>query len=418
MSPSPFPDDADPRYAGGGTVPRPGHRPGGEHGVGGERGGRWTVAGAASGLAALGSLGCTGLWAIGWLVSDRAEWSQYIAYVPSIVLAGAAWGAAVVAGVFALVDRAWRGAHGLPRRRHTLARLAFALAVAAAAKVAWLDLRLVNRLAPRGAHAGERVLRLAHWNTGALWRDTWPDVLRALPDGPDAPDVIVLSNPPQPSDLPGFEAAVAGGGGGEVVRLGGGFAVSSRWKVLDTGWFALGIPLAKSAGYPTFLPPGSLVARAARAIVPLRVPRYPDDGDVGFVRLDARADLGREVVLWVIDLPSDPRLPREVVARAVAARLAELRARGQMPAPDLLVGDFNIPRGTWAQRLIADAAGTPRHAFDDAGSGLMATWPRERPALAIDQILLAPGWRAAAYGLVDGGASDHVYQTAELVCPP
>jgi hypothetical protein len=384
-------------------------------------------------LAALASLAWSGLWALGTLVGDRTEALQYVAYVPGAVWAGGAAGLALVAGVLA-AGRWWLSGRGAGRAGLSgwLARSAVLVAGLALAVAGTRDLRVQNWLLGPAETDPARTISLVHWNTGSIWRDAWPEVKSAIADLAGPADIVVLSNPPQPSRLPGLAELIGGdaraagtAATGEPAAdeadtrfLAGGFVVASRFKVLSSGWFPLDLPRPTVEHYPTFLPPGSLLGRLARRVLPLRTPVWVDGGDVGFVELDTSALLGRNLVLWMIDLPSDPRLPRAAVMVATAARLRGLRAEGRLPDADVLVGDFNIPRGAWTLAGIVGAARREGEAmadaFGQASWGLHATWPRTRPALGIDHVFLAPWLRASAYRVEDGGLSDHLFQVARI----
>lgn len=383
--------------------------------------------GFATGALALFSLAWSVLWAVATLLSDRTEFLQYIAYVPSPLYAGSALLAGVAAGLAALLHSAPARAAGSPRPRHRLARLALGLAALASAVVLVRDLRVLNALGGQ-RQPGPQSITLVHWNTGSLWRDHWPEARSAIPLLPRTPDIVLISNPPQPSGLPGFADLVrasnqpgqapADSSAAEVRVLPGGFVIATRWPVLASGGFGLDLPPPRVEHFPTFLPANSWLGRLAKRMLPLRISRYAESGDVAFVRLDTTPRLGKPITIWLIDLPSDPRLPRAMVAERVERRLRELASAGALPPPDMVVGDFNIPRGTWSLAHILSAGGPLAHAFDQASWGLAASWPRERPALHIDHVLLAPWLRATRYELRDPGLSDHFLQAADIQPAP
>jgi hypothetical protein len=391
---------------------------------------RRAILGAAALLLAIISLVFSFILAFAVLHSDRSEPGQYLAYVPHPLYAAGAAAFALPALAFAwLKGPARRGRAHARARRGVLVRLAAWAALGGCVWCAAADLGL-HRAAARAVGLGPSVnrpgeagvLTLMHWNTGSMWKDFWPEILAAVPLLPP-PDVLVLSNPPKPSRLEGLTDAL---GAGYSLRFVGDFAVASRFAVLREGSVSLDIPPASARAFPTFLPDASPWQRWAQRLLPLRLPVYPEPGEIAFVELDTREALGRTSVLWLIDLPSDPRIPRARVADLVAPRLRALRsAQGAdasaaphspaaFPPPDLLVGDCNIPRGSDSLRRIAQAAGITDHAFDQAGSGFRPTWPRARPLLAIDHVFVAPWLRAVRYEARDGGVSDHLFQWAQL----
>jgi endonuclease/exonuclease/phosphatase (EEP) superfamily protein YafD len=82
------------------------------------------------------------------------------------------------------------------------------------------------------------------------------------------------------------------------------------------------------------------------------------------------------------------------------------------PAPDLIVGDFNIPRGSRSLRRLT--LGYP-HAHSQAGHGHAGTYPRHRQLVHIDHMFVGPRLRAARYETVDPGVGSHRMQVVEVV---
>lgn len=113
----------------------------------------------------------------------------------------------------------------------------------------------------------------------------------------------------------------------------------------------------------------------------------------------------RPIALLAVDLPSDIWVPRDPLLREVN----EWIARRQ---PDLVVGDFNAPRRSWA---LANLPPGYRHAYHTAGGGWGATWRVRTPMYAIDQCIHGPRVRPASYRLGGlGGQSDHLYQVFDF----
>lgn len=115
---------------------------------------------------------------------------------------------------------------------------------------------------------------------------------------------------------------------------------------------------------------------------------------------------GREPLLvLMIDLPSDPLIPRDPGLRRTIRLIEEL-------APDLVVGDFNAPRQSWALRHLPSGW---RHCHDEAGSGLGLTWPVPVPMFAIDQCIVGPRLQVADHRLGTTWASDHRVQRIRVL---
>lgn len=87
---------------------------------------------------------------------------------------------------------------------------------------------------------------------------------------------------------------------------------------------------------------------------------------------------GVEWIVWIVDVHSDPLMPRGPAMEA----LAEL-VTPDLGRPLLIMGDFNTP----ADSAAFDSFHTRmQHAFANAGTGYAATWPVPFPVLAIDHI--------------------------------
>jgi hypothetical protein len=153
-----------------------------------------------------------------------------------------------------------------------------------------------------------------------------------------------------------------------------------------------------------------------------------DEGEAMFVELDAAADFGRPLVVWLIDLPSDLHLPRQRVTREAMNNIASFsgpayargsngvddlltgRARG-FPPPDIIMGDFNIPRGSDSIRTITgDLADT----YELAGWGLKPTWHCQYPVVAIDHVYVSRVLRAHRYDSINVGAGKHMLLVVDL----
>lgn len=159
-----------------------------------------------------------------------------------------------------------------------------------------------------------------------------------------------------------------------------------------------------------------------------------DYGRVAFLELDTGDELGlaRPMVVWVVDLPSDPTLHREATARE-ARRVVDAwrgpafapddmgRWIGRMspeavgfPLPDVVVGDFNAPRGSRSLRHLVDGL---REAHAEAGFGPDRTWNfKHGIALwSIDHAYASDDWRIAHYDITPPPRGPHALQVIEVV---
>lgn len=124
--------------------------------------------------------------------------------------------------------------------------------------------------------------------------------------------------------------------------------------------------------------------------------------------LGTKKELGRHLVLWAIDLPSEFNESRIATARRTRRLLSDVDA----PPPDIVVGDFNMERNSAAIKVMFPALAD---AWDEAGSGLSSSYHRVLPLYHIDHMLLGPSVRAVSYKLVNPGIGRHRVQVAELV---
>lgn len=394
-------------------------------GTGGRGAGRWVRRRAlpwAARLLALLALGAVGAYAAGRVLTDSGHWSQYLWWTPALWTLGAAW---TLLGLSALAGRAALHPGGVMLRP-----LALAACVAASL---WLTLGEWNLhravVGPRpAARAG--TLRVLHWNQAAAMAPGGAELIRA-----SDPDLAIVVNPR--FDRFRREVVAAMGGlapGGSEVRLDGRVTASTE----PGHFFSTGMTLVGSrerilrAGLVSLSPVAGHDAswRTAR-----------DPGFVLWLEIEAGerfAALGRPVVVWVVDLPSDPSVWRGAVmanaARAVAAweapamvcdEAGRWRSGGEpvrAPAPDLVIGDFNTLRGSASLEVFVPGM---EDAFARAGWGRARSWtPRatrraERALLAladwhIDLALYGGSWRAARYRLLGTPGGLHKAQVVDL----
>ena len=123
--------------------------------------------------------------------------------------------------------------------------------------------------------------------------------------------------------------------------------------------------------------------------------------------LDTTEILGRELILWAIDLPSSLSIPKMKIANRVKRLLEKVDA----PEPDIVIGDFNMTQNSSSIQTIFP---TLRDASDDGGEGWIASFPIEIPLYHIDHILLDSKLRAVSYKLVNPKIGNHRIQVAEI----
>lgn len=397
--------------------------PPGARGAPGSRctGGRWSAL-----LSGLG-LGLCAAWFTGRVLNDRTLLTQYVSWVPGEVLPGLGLLASLLAAW--LAGRRSKEAAATAKRRSRrgawLARAAIgvsALSLVAGASAHW------RWWSTPGPGPDEQAVRLVHWTMSTPDLFEWREGFARLSPGPK-PDVVVLFTVVRAELLKA--AALELGEEYRLVRWGS-FAAISRFPVEALRVRSLGLVpgagvVPDGAGASPIAPererPPSALVWIYNRIAPLlgtgrRSFVMDDPGTIAFLRLDTREALGRATTVWAIDLPSDPLEARAPLARA-AARAIRGHARDlggagleALAAPDLIVGDLNIPRGSWSLRgLLPEGF---RDAFDDAGRGRAGTWPARFPIWQIDHLFVGPGWRAVRYEQVDTGRGDHRVQVGDL----
>jgi hypothetical protein len=293
-------------------------------------------------------------WALGRLLTDRFAWSQWLWWIPTPAVL-----LLMVVGVLV----ASRPSTVAGRRRRRVLCWAIAL-VLVAFYFGFIEHRFMRRTPPIVASG---VLQLTHWNVGpATWHDMQPSA----------------------------SAIVAIHGDVTLVTDHGGMLGDARLTALAADGV---IPTIGRFGVITKLP-----------ILTMRILVATQGRWVALVELDATTTLGRPISIMLVDLPSSLKLPRMAMARELRTMLDSQR---DLPKPDVLVGDFNIPRGSASLEVIIPGL---RDAFTEAGHGYGATFHREFPLYHLDQMRLGDGVRALRYDLIDPGLGRHRAQRAWL----
>ncbi|MEE8156237.1 MAG: hypothetical protein V3T53_14885 [Phycisphaerales bacterium] len=306
----------------------------------------------ATGLVALAMLVLIA-WLTGRIVSDRYGWSQWLLWIPT---PGAILAALLgFLGALRPVDKPHR------RRRRLLVWGIIALAL-----VGYFTLRehrILRR--PPSLTTG---MRIAYWNpNSAAIRDS-AEVRNTILIDLDA-DLTILAN---------------AGGFKRYDALADTLGLEGKAFRVRPFLFFTRLPLLE---YQTLISNGGI--------------------EVVHLRLDATATLGRAISIYAVDIPSNPRWPRLKTARYLRRLLDSVAA----PPPDIVIGDLNMTRGGAALRA---AFPDLEHAYDQAGHGYGATYPRVFPLYHIDHVLLAESLQAADYQLVNPGVGRHVIQVTDV----
>jgi hypothetical protein len=360
-------------------------------------------------LAAIASCAVMLLWLVGILASDRFLVTQFIAWMPTWMLLAVTVPLLVVWFTLALAvqyleSRKTIVPNRVPASRRRPgrwpARVALVLSAAATVWLVFIETRLLNRLQVPKRSQG---VNLTFWNADGAVDDQI--VANLIGSGPD---LVVLANAGSVPNLPDIVDALSLQGSQATVLRDDRFLIVSRYPITRWSGVSLEIP-----------GPERQYIRWQQGHV--------DAGRALLIEIDAFPLLSEKIVIWALDLPSDPNLPRWEVARHVHQRLqrvasighvrqrdgtfAQEKLAGGFPLPDLVVGDLNIPRGAASLGLIAEGM---THAFDQAGWGLKGTFPRQQPLMHVDHLFVGPDFEATRYRVYDGGSGRHRFIAARI----
>lgn len=301
---------------------------------------------------AVASTALTLAWLVGLVLSDRFGWSQWVSWIPAVV---------VVAASTAALTIAWLG----PTPRSRVWSVAGVAAVVLAA--AWVAAREVGW---RRHERPPQAIRVLQWNTN------WPAggdprSEKALAEHPA--DIVLLTN--ATSIVAPDRVAEWAGAAAHAIAVGP-FTIVTRWPVVEAAPVAAGGEGGSRWSVARFqvLPPG----------------------------------WARPMRIAMVDLPSRPWLPKAAVAETLMASLGD----ASLPAFDLVAGDFNA---TERSGIIDRCFPGMVEATQVRGEGWLATWPRKLPLWRIDHVLVGGRLTPAAAFTLDPGVSQHRMTMAMLM---
>lgn len=373
------------------------------------------------------SLALAAGWALGRALTDSTKWSQYLFWMPTVVVAGASltlimlaaairWFCGVLAYASVRKARLAWGEAGVgyesqqtaakqaPGFRKHIFKAFWALGALAALGVTALS--FVEWSGPGRSPDFHRAksLRFVFWNDSeGLMRD-WE---KALLD--PGPDVAIM----KPGTGRTFGNILEKMGPNADFVYTHGFAVVTKAKIKRRTHFTLGI-------------------RPGLGIDPRRSNFHlaqPDSGTCWILELATSERLGRDITVYIVDLPSDPSLWRDEVMHEAKAALEKITAdvwrhddkldrwlRIENPEPfgppDVLIGDMNTPRGSRSIKLIARDM---QSAYESAGEGYAATYPRVLPLWHLDQAFVAKPLRVGWYQVRNPGGGSHAMQILDVL---
>jgi hypothetical protein len=360
-------------------------------------------------------------WIVGRVISDRFFWSQFVLWMPSwIIVPGSALCLALSAGLARLGfpryesndtrDNSWRDAR--PGKRSARWRL-IAWAACGVVTLGMLlgEWRLFNALTRPTSDAPTRLIV---WNASEM--KLMDETIKQLSDS--KPDIALIANPPLHRSLAPVAQSMGTPDKPAHAVLYGRVAVLSKFPIMRWAGTELGVTGARVRRF-TWEGGGLLSI---------------DKGVALLVQLDTTAALGRTTTVWLVDLPSDPDIPRNRMMREARRTLDGMTnylmrdangrdvadtwpnaATNPLRTPDIIAGDTNTPRGSHSlHTLTAHADGSLVGAYEQAGFGPDLTYPRSVPLLAIDHTFLAPWLGASRYETHDMGLGTHRLQEVEV----
>jgi hypothetical protein len=359
----------------------------------------WAWALALAGLAELAA------WAFGRVFTDSLGWSQYLYWIPSPVALAASALALLLSAACGRLARTRIPLPAKPNRTpaapaRLLLVLCWAGAFAFTALFEWHAARYLHAGSPSSAPS----MRVLFWNAEAGDLDGLAERVFSR-----QPDLAIVANTNRMREWDQILATLPPG---TSWARSGRFNIVSKFPVLRWGVTDLWIQGVRPRVF-TWQGGGNISF---------------DTGEAMFVELDTSPVTKGPIVVWVLDLPSDPRVFRTEMMSQAAGAIAGFsgpvyRRTGSgageaipdaprgFPAPDLIVGDCNTPRGSASLRELAPEM---TDAFAQAGRGFAGTWPRTCPFIAIDQALLGRSLRCRGYRVEDPGAARHRALVVEL----
>lgn len=148
--------------------------------------------------------------------------------------------------------------------------------------------------------------------------------------------------------------------------------------------------------HQVYLAGGGLVVLTRGEILDKRIRRLAETSACADVRIEVDGRPMRVLLIDAVVRPFSNR--REVIEKAF-----EL-ARETPELPTIVMGDFNTPSDSvWFDEVRNDFT----HAFEQAGHGMLTTWPAPAPILAIDHVWLSRQFHVDCASIRWSWNSDH-----------
>jgi len=359
---------------------------------------------------------------VGRVVTDRVHVIQYIWWTPPSWSVLSAWGLLLVSWVSGWVSLRSKGLMLRPL-----------LLLGCLGMTGWVLLgewsvhRYVTGSGGSAQRAGTDSVRVLHWNLSASKVREGGYWSRMLDD---EPDIVLIANARFGSDLRMILQSTSPlAPADELVEAKRRYKVPGRpghFLITHRGLIASRLPITRAGVVSS----GPLVNtdNESRA--------SGEHGWVIFAEFE-RGEGGEPLVVWFVDLPSDPLTSRMESMRVMRDAIDAWDGRTLVPnetgwdsipgadvfpTPDLVIGDFNALRGSASLDTIAPGY---RDAFGLAGRGPGRSWvpngqnrllrqPLKLSSWHIDLALAAPGWDVLGYELVNPRRGPHRVQIVEL----
>ena len=352
------------------------------------------------------------VWFAGWWLTDRWLLTQY-AWWGGLAIIGAA---VVLAAISVAIRRMARP----PRPRSRVGRAIWVGIAVGLALEAWHQFNCSSLLRPTSV-ARSAELSIVHCNLGVegTSRDESQAFARRLVST-GQPDILVISIANYPVQWAALRSAMGHTAAHPVEVTEGPIGkIFSTWPVTSSRAFVIPTLPEWAIDPPEWLQRAIGSGQKLAGIQRRNLERF-EPTFIHAVTLDTTAKIGRPFTLYFVDYPSSPLIRRAAVAAAVRQRMNQMMnptipGEKPVPPPDLIIGDFNTPRGSASLRSIMPGFAP---ATDAAGLGLLGTFPRGTPLLHIDNALVSPDWRTTAYTTIDPGIGEHRAQSLRISPAP
>lgn len=374
------------------------------------------------GSALLGILLLVG-WVVGLVKTDEHHWSQYLYWLPPMLMVGGAWVMLLLSAIFARLSRRLGG---------LLLRPVLMLLAIGCTGYLLLGHWHVHRMLTHSAEKPQGAVRVLHWNQMGELED--PKALGQRADELGA-DILLIAN------------AKWGRTRQEILEEFADFAPDERERWVNYShriyanpahFWVEGDALIASR-YP--MSRSGMVSFGSYERQQVLSHTSSSKGWVIFAEFDLDPDSTDDppFVVWFVDLPSNPKAWKMDTMREARRQIDSWDGSGwgmgrhvweqrlfegeRFPTPDVIVGDFNTPRGSASIDIIASGYAD---AFDTAGSGRGRSFViRDGSALEkamfqivdmhIDLTLVSAEHEIRGYTLIHSAKAKHAIQVSDIV---